>query len=104
MFPLGSSYPSAMARLARIVVPGIAHHVTARDNRREPIFFEHGDQDLYGGLLSEQTRKARRGMGMALPDAQSCTTEPDRRHLSGHCGPASDFFIAGVNLAAAVGD
>lgn len=48
-----------MARLARIVVPGIPHHVTARGNRREPIFFEDGDQDLYCDLLAEQMRKAR---------------------------------------------
>ncbi len=48
----------ANARLARIVAPGIPHHVTARGNRREPIFFEDGDQDLYCDLLAEQTRKA----------------------------------------------
>jgi len=48
-----------MARLARIVAPGVPHHVTARGNRREPIFFEDGDQDIYCDLLSEQTRKAR---------------------------------------------
>lgn len=47
-----------MARIARIVAPGIPHHVTARGNRREPIFFEDGDQDLYCDLLAEQTRKA----------------------------------------------
>ena len=47
-----------MARLARIVVPGLPHHVTARGNRREPIFFEDGDQDIYGDLLAEQMRKA----------------------------------------------
>jgi ribosomal protein L40E len=28
-----------MARIARIVVPGLPHHVTQRGNRREPIFF-----------------------------------------------------------------
>jgi putative transposase len=50
---------SAMARLARIVVPGIPHHVTARGNRREPIFFEDGDQELYGDLLGEHLRQAR---------------------------------------------
>ncbi len=48
-----------MARLARIVVPGLAHHVTQRGNRREPIFFESGDQDVYRDLLAEQARKAR---------------------------------------------
>jgi putative transposase len=47
-----------MARLARIVVPGCPHHVTARGNRREPIFFEDGDQDIYCDILAEQMRKA----------------------------------------------
>ena len=49
-----------MARLARIVIPGLPHHVTQRGNRREPIFFEDGDQEVYRGLLAEQTR--RRGV------------------------------------------
>lgn len=47
-----------MARLARIVVPGYPHHVTARGNRREPIFFEDGDQEIYCDILAEQMRKA----------------------------------------------
>ena len=47
-----------MTRLARIVVPGCPHHVTARGNRREPLFFEDGDQEVYLGLFAEQTRKA----------------------------------------------
>jgi putative transposase len=47
-----------MARLARIVAPGLPHHVTARGNRREPIFFEDGDQDIYRDLLAEQMTKA----------------------------------------------
>ncbi len=46
-----------MARLPRIVVPGCPHHVTARGNRREPIFFEGGDQDIYCDMLAEQMRK-----------------------------------------------
>lgn len=29
-----------MARIARIVVPGLPHHVTQRGNRREQVFFE----------------------------------------------------------------
>ncbi len=32
-----------MARLARVVIPEVPHHVTQRDNRREPIFFEPAD-------------------------------------------------------------
>jgi putative transposase len=48
-----------MARLARIVVPGVPHHVAARGTRREPIFFEDGDQDIYIDILAEQMRKTR---------------------------------------------
>jgi putative transposase len=48
-----------MARHARIVVPNLPHHVTQRGNRREPIFFEEGDQDVYRDLLAEQAEKAR---------------------------------------------
>ncbi len=36
-----------MARLARVVVPGLPHHVTQRGNRRQPAFFEAGDYGLY---------------------------------------------------------
>ena len=48
----------SMARLARIVVPGLPHHVTQRGNRREAIFFEGGDHEVYLDLLSEQASKA----------------------------------------------
>jgi hypothetical protein len=33
--------------------------VTARGNRREPIFFEDGDREVYLDLLCEQLTKAR---------------------------------------------
>jgi putative transposase len=47
-----------MARLARLVVPGLPHHVTQRGNRREAIFFEDGDQEIYCDMLAEQLRKS----------------------------------------------
>jgi len=47
-----------MARFACVVVPGLPRHVTARGNRREPIFFEDGDQDIYANILAEETRRA----------------------------------------------
>ena len=47
-----------MARLARIVVPECPHHVTARGNRREPIFFEDGDQEIYADILADHVRRA----------------------------------------------
>src|SRR5438132_6701822 len=47
-----------MARLARIVVPGLPHHVTQRGNRRQKVFFEDGDYALCRDLLAERCRKA----------------------------------------------
>lgn len=46
-----------MARLSRVVVPGTPHHVTQRGNRRERIFLEPGDEDLYLDLLTTQLRR-----------------------------------------------
>jgi len=51
-------YCPYMARLARIVIPGLPHHVTQRGNRREAIFFQDGDHEIYLDLLAEQTLKA----------------------------------------------
>lgn len=48
-----------MARLARVVVPHLPHHVTQRGNRREAIFFEDGDHEVYCALLAEQARRHR---------------------------------------------
>ncbi len=45
-----------MARLARIVIPGVAHHVTQRGNRRLPVFFSDEDRRLYLSLLAEASR------------------------------------------------
>ncbi|EFG2885705.1 transposase [Escherichia coli] len=42
-----------MPRIARIVVPGIPHHVTQRGNRRERVFFSPDDYRRYSRLLAE---------------------------------------------------
>jgi putative transposase len=47
-----------MARIARIVVPGLPHHVTQRGNRGETVFFHADDYALYRDLLAERCRKA----------------------------------------------
>jgi putative transposase len=47
-----------MARLARIVLPGVPYHVTQRGNRRQQTFFEDGDYALYRDLLAEAARRA----------------------------------------------
>ena len=41
-----------MARLARVVVPGLPHHVTQRGNHREAVFFNDGDYRAYLELIS----------------------------------------------------
>lgn len=46
-----------MARLARIVVPGVAHHVTQRGNRRQPVFFGEADHAAYVALVSAACRE-----------------------------------------------
>ena len=47
-----------MARLPRLVLPGIPHHVTQRGNRRERTFFEDGDYALYLDLLADAAGRA----------------------------------------------
>ena len=42
-----------MARLARIVIPGVAHHVTQRGNRRQDVFFSDQDYAAYRKLIGE---------------------------------------------------
>jgi len=48
-----------LARLARIVIPGMPYHVTQRGNRRATTFFEEEDFALYRDLLAEAARSAR---------------------------------------------
>jgi putative transposase len=47
-----------MARIARIVIPSVPHHVTQRGNRRQTVFFGEDDYLAYLGLLTEHTGKA----------------------------------------------
>jgi putative transposase len=47
-----------MARLARVVVPGLPHHVTQRGNGRARTFFDDADYALYRDLLAASCRAA----------------------------------------------
>ena len=51
-----------MARLARVVVPGLSYHVTHRGNRRADIFVDDNDRVLYVGLMRDYAAKA--GLGV----------------------------------------
>ena len=47
-----------MARLARLVIPGLPYHVTQRGNRRGTTFFEEDDFLVYRELLADAARAA----------------------------------------------
>jgi putative transposase len=47
-----------MARLARLVVPDLPHHVTQRGNGRARVFFGKSDYALYRDLLAASCRAA----------------------------------------------
>ena len=47
-----------MARLPRVVIPGIPHHVTQRGNGRQRTFFEEADYALYLDLLAQAAERA----------------------------------------------
>ncbi|MBA2466278.1 MAG: hypothetical protein H0V46_01565 [Sphingomonas sp.] len=42
-----------MARLARLVIPGLPYHLTQRGNRRQLTFYEDGDFLLYREMEAE---------------------------------------------------
>src|SRR5271157_4765651 len=46
-----------MARLARLVIPGLPHHITQRGNRRQQTFFNEGDYAAYLELMTEWCRE-----------------------------------------------
>lgn len=54
-----SRLPEDVARLPRVVVPGVAHHVVQRGNRRQRTFFREFDFELYRQLLADECRRAR---------------------------------------------
>ncbi|MFC1601638.1 transposase [Candidatus Sumerlaeota bacterium] len=45
-----------MARIARVVAPGLPHHITQRGNRRQPTFFSDDDYEAYLALMAEWCR------------------------------------------------
>ena len=50
-----------MARIARVVIPGLPHHVTQRGNRRQKTFFVESDYDAYIDLMAEWCKKYAEG-------------------------------------------
>ena len=48
-----------MARIARVVVPGILHHITQRGNRRMDTFFTRADYREYLSLMAEWCNRCK---------------------------------------------
>jgi len=46
-----------MARIARLVIPGIPHHVTQRGNNRKQVFFSSQDHLLYLQLFKDYAER-----------------------------------------------
>jgi len=47
-----------MARMARIVIPNIPHHITQRGNRSQKVFFSDKDKTFYLNLLYKHAKEA----------------------------------------------
>jgi putative transposase len=76
-----------MARLARIVIPGLPHHVTQRGNGRARTFFGDADYALYRDLLAQSCRAAGVEIWawVLMPNHVHLTLVPpdaDGRHLA----------------------
>ena len=74
-----------MARLARLVVPGMPHHITQRGNRRQQTFFNDGDYAAYLELMAE--RCCQRGVEICsyclMPNHVHLIAAPRRRTACG---------------------
>ena len=46
-----------MPRTARIVIPGVAHHVTQRGNNHQDVFFVDDDRRVYLELLRDHAER-----------------------------------------------
>lgn len=53
-FSAAARHDLIMARLARIVVRDVAHHITQRGNARRQVFFSDADRNVYLQLLSRE--------------------------------------------------
>ena len=64
-----------MARLARVVAPGLPHHITQRGNRRQQTFFCDEDYQGYVELMGQRCGAHQVEILGVLPDAQSCPSD-----------------------------
>jgi putative transposase len=97
-----------MPRIAGIVAPGLAHHVTQRGNNHQDVLFVDGDRRTYLALLKDRCDAGLRVLGYCLmtshvhlivvpPDEESLADEETaapRGHLCAGRPLATDSFLA----------
>lgn len=76
-----------MARMARVVISGIPHHITQRGNRRQKVFFCEDDYLLYKSLVSKYCQQ--RGI-----QVWAYCLMPNHVHLVLVPNDAADFWCA----------
>ena len=74
-----------MARLARVVVPGLPHHITQRGNRRQQTFFCDEDHRSYLELMgrwcgAHQVEIRERGVRLS-GNTRDLSADPDRSRV-----------------------
>ena|SRR5829696_3528926 len=89
-----------MPRVARLVLPGIPHHVTQRGNRCQQTFFGNDDYELYSHLLRRWADKAATAMWAwcLMPNHVHLILVPaDEAGLSGLLGPTHQQYTWRIN-------
>jgi putative transposase len=90
-----------MARFARVVAPGVPHHITQRGNRRQPVFFRDSDYQDYLKLMKEWCDKLRVGVWAycLMPNHVHLIAVPaNRLSLARAIGEAHRRYTRLVNL------
>jgi len=90
-----------MARIARVVVPGIPHHVTQRGVRRMETFFDDEDYEVYLRLMHEWCEAA--GIEVwaycLMPNHVHLVAVPEReKSLARGIGEAHRRFTRHINF------
>jgi len=66
-----------MARLPRVVIADVPHHVTQRGNARQVILGDDADRSAYIELLRQYCELYRLSLLGLLPDVESCALDRD---------------------------
>jgi putative transposase len=90
-----------MARMARVVVPGLPHHVTQRGNRRQATFFGQSDYLLYLNLMAQWCSRCRVAVWAycLMPNHVHLIAVPDSPEgLGGAIGEAHRRYTRAINF------